>query len=457
MTLMIWAWMMTLMMTTKTFNSVLSTGKNKQVKKCIAFPVDDFNIFKIQMLNWVNQFNIFCLLDNRHYDFNKPAFECLLAAGAKTNVEVSAGKAFEVLRHFYAENKNEWLFGHFSYDLKNETENLQSNHTDGIGFGDLHFFVPEIVIELTDKEVKIFCDEDADVIYRQIISKSNEIKEQVKTVAVVKNKIDKVNYISIIEKLKQHILRGDCYEINFCQEFFATHAHIDPLYIYSRLTELSPNPFSVFYKLNTRYCLCASPERYLNKEGNRIISQPIKGTSKRNAANAAEDEKEKNYLSESEKEKSENVMVVDLVRNDLSRICKAGSVQVDELFAVYSFPQVHQMISTVSGEIEKGKDWIDCIEATFPMGSMTGAPKKKVMELIEQYEQTKRGLFSGAIGYIKPGGNFDFNVVIRSILYNATEKYLSFQAGGGITYNSDPALEYEESLLKAKAMIKVLE
>jgi para-aminobenzoate synthetase component 1 len=162
-------------------------------------------------------------------------------------------------------------------------------------------------------------------------------------------------------------------------------------------------------------------------------------------------------LIESEKEKSENVMVVDLVRNDLSRICKPGSVKVDELFAVYSFPQVHQMISTVSGQIEEDKNWIDCIEATFPMGSMTGAPKKKVMELIEQYEQTKRGLFSGAIGYVKPGGDFDFNVVIRSILYNAVDKYLSFQAGGGITYNSDPALEYEESLLKVRAMMKVLE
>jgi para-aminobenzoate synthetase component 1 len=150
-------------------------------------------------------------------------------------------------------------------------------------------------------------------------------------------------------------------------------------------------------------------------------------------------------------------MVVDLVRNDLSRICKAGSVKVDELFGIYSFPQVHQMISTISGELETDKDWIDCIEATFPMGSMTGAPKKRVMELIEQYEQTRRGLFSGAIGYVKPTGDFDFNVVIRSIFYNETGKYISFQTGGGITYNSDAELEYEESLLKASAMMKVLE
>jgi para-aminobenzoate synthetase component 1 len=427
------------------------------VKKCISFPVDDFNIFKIQMLNWVNRFSIFCLLDNQHYDFSKPAFECLLAAGSKANIEMQAGKAFEALRSFYAANKNEWLFGHLGYDLKNETEKLHSGNADGIGFSDLHFFVPEIVLELNDREVAIHCDGDAKIIFDAILASPTSIAETVRSAVVVQHKIEKQKYIGIIEKLRQHILRGDCYEINFCQEFFATDVEIDPLYIYSHLIELSPNPFSVFYRLNECYCLCASPERYLKKEGNKIISQPIKGTSKRNLQNAAEDDKAKNYLTESEKEKSENVMVVDLVRNDLSRICKPGSVKVDELFAVYSFPQVHQMISTVSGELETGKNWIDCIEATFPMGSMTGAPKKKVMELIEQYEQTKRGLFSGAIGYVKTGGDFDFNVVIRSILYNASDKYLSFQAGGGITYNSDPALEYKESLLKVKAMMKVLE
>ncbi len=427
------------------------------MKKCISFPVDDFNIFKIQMLNWVNRFNIFCLLDNLHYDFSKPAFECLLAAGSKANVEVPAGKAFDALRSFYTANKSGWLFGHFGYDLKNETENLSSGNADGIDFSDLHFFVPEIVLELNSKEVAIHCDGDPKLVFDAILNCPVIINESAQSKVIIQHKIERESYIDIIEKLRQHILRGDCYELNFCQEFFATNAVIDPLYIYNRLTQLSPNPFSAFYKLNARYCLSASPERYLKKEGNKIFSQPIKGTSKRNVANAAADEKAKNYLIESAKEKSENVMVVDLVRNDLSRICKPGSVKVDELFAVYSFPQVHQMISTVSGEPGEGKDWIDCVEATFPMGSMTGAPKKKVMELIEQYEQTKRGLFSGSIGYVKPGGDFDFNVVIRSILYNAADKYLSFQTGGGITYNSSPKLEYEESLLKASAMMKVLE
>ncbi len=408
------------------------------------------------MLNWVNRFNIFCLLDNRHYDFNKPAFECLLAAGCKTNIEMNAGKAFAGLQGFYSANKNEWLFGHFGYDLKNETENLKTGHNDNLGFGDLHFFVPETVLRLEQLEVTIFCDADADKIYQAILSCSPDIAENTGSRVVVQQRIKKEVYMGIIAKLKQHLLRGDCYVINFCQEFFDDKAVIDPLHIYNRLTELSPNPFSVYYKMNDRYCLCASPERYLKKSGNKIITQPIKGTAKRNVASESEDQIAKNSLLLSEKEKSENVMVVDLVRNDLSRICKSGTVEVDELFGIYSFPQVHQMISTVSGDLEVGLNWIDCVKATFPMGSMTGAPKRKVMELIEQYEQSKRGLFSGAIGYVDPGGDFDFNVVIRSMLYNETDKYLSFQTGGGITFNSQAILEYEECLLKAAAMMEVL-
>ena len=426
------------------------------MKKSISFPVNDFTLFKVKMLNWAYRFNIFCLLDNRLYNFNKPEFECLLAAGTKTFVNMEPGKAFEGLQHFYAHNKGEWLFGHFGYDLKNETENLQSAHEDGIGFSDLHFFVPEIVVQLESSEVKIICDSNAELIYQAILSCSSVIAESKKLDLVIRQKISRADYIESIKKIKQHILRGDCYEINFCQEFFASNAVIDPLYIYTRLSDLSPNPFSVYYKLNDRYCLCASPERYLKKSGNKIFSQPIKGTSKRNKTNSTADELAKNHLLESEKEKSENVMVVDLVRNDLSRICEAGTVAVDELFGIYSFPQVHQMISTVSGILKDGLNWIDCVEATFPMGSMTGAPKLKVMELIEQYEQTKRGLFSGAIGYINPDGDFDFNVVIRSILYNEAAKYVSFQTGGGITCNSDPDGEYQESLLKAEAMMQVL-
>ena len=193
----------------------------------------------------------------------------------------------------------------------------------------------------------------------------------------------------------------------------------------------------------------------LKRRETNIISQPIKGTSRRNLQDSAADEFSKTQLYNSNKDRAENVMVVDLVRNDLSKLCVEGSVQVDELFGIYSFPQVHQMVSTISGVLQPGISFAEIIRKTFPMGSMTGAPKKKVMELIETYETVKRGIFSGAVGYINPAGDFDFNVVIRSVLYNQSARYLSYLVGSGITFYSNAAAEYEECLLKAEAIKKV--
>jgi len=407
------------------------------------------------MLNWVKPFNIFCLLDNQQYHFDEPAFECLLAAGSKTNLEINAGNALNSLKDFYDQHKG-WMFGHLSYDLKNELEELHSENKDEIGFPDLHFFVPEIVLQLKKGEALIYSDGDAAEIFNAIES-SASLKIQTPVTFSVQNRISKEGYIDSVKKIQQHILRGDAYVLNFCQEFYATPAVIDPLSVYEQLVQLSPNPFAALYKLNDRYCICASPERYLKKKDNKVLSQPMKGTSVRNVQNKILDEANRQYLLNSEKEKSENVMVVDLVRNDLSKVCKEGTVKVEELFGVYSFPQVHQMISTITGELKENIHWVDVIKATFPMGSMTGAPKKRVMELIEEYEQTKRGLFSGSIGYIDPNGDVDFNVVIRSMLYNAEEKYLSFQTGSAITFYSDAEKEYEECLVKAAAMKQVLQ
>lgn len=408
------------------------------------------------MLNWVQPFNIFCFLDNRQYNFEKPAFECLLAAGCKRSIQPAASECFESLSKFYGEQKD-WLFGHLAYDLKNETEQLDSANFDGINFPDCHFFIPDIVIQLNEREATIFCEGGAGKIFDEIEqhNSSNELRKSVPL--KIQQRITPEEYINTVRKIQEHILRGDCYELNFCQEFFATDAVIDPLAVYTSLVAVSPNPFSALYRLNDRFCICASPERYFKIDNGKIYSQPIKGTAKRNLENSGQDELGRLQLINSEKEKSENVMVVDLVRNDLSKICKQGSVNVDELFGIYSFPQVHQMISTISGELESGLNWIDAVKATFPMGSMTGAPKKRVMEIIERYEKTRRGLFSGAIGYIKPNGDADFNVVIRSILYNATDKYVSFQAGGAITFYSDAQAEYNESLLKVATIRQLLE
>lgn len=352
-------------------------------------------------------------------------------------------------------------FGHMGYDIKNDDGQLPSENFDGIQFSDLHFFVPEIILALDQQEVKIYSDTDAATIFRAISSMPSVITPIQHAAIEMCSSINRTDYISIIEKLREHILRGDCYEINFCQEWFAKNAVIDPLTLYHRLSAVSPNPFAVFYRVDDKYCCCASPERFLKKNGNKVFSQPIKGTSKRVHGNELEDEKNKEDLLHSNKERAENIIVVDLVRNDLSKICKAGTVNVEELLGLYSFPQVHQMISTISGELKPGVSPVEALSASFPMGSMTGAPKIRVMQLIEQYEQTKRGLFSGAIGYIQPTENgnadFDFNVVIRSVLYNSSEQYLSYQTGSGITFYSNPAKEYEECLLKAAAMAGILQ
>ncbi len=433
------------------------------MQKSTSFTIPNFNEFKIQLLNWVNQFNSFCFLDNQQYHFDTPNFECLVAAGCKKSITLQSGNAFEQLKTF-AKANNEWLFGHLGYDLKNETEQLTSKNFDGIQFADVHFFVPQIVLQLSTTTVTIFCeDENIEDIFSAIQATSNNCVNEITPKINIKNRFSKADYLQTIKTLQQHISKGDCYEINFCQEFYAEKVVINPLAIYNKLSSASPTPFSGFYKVDDKYAICASPERYLKKEGNKIISQPIKGTTKR-SKNSAEDEFNKIELRNSQKERSENVMVVDLVRNDLSRVCKQGSVKVEELFGIYSFPQVHQMISTIVGEVDEDVHWTDIVKHTFPMGSMTGAPKKRVMQLIEQYEKTKRGLFSGAIGYVTPSGNlpagqagFDFNVVIRSILYNATNEYLSFTTGGAITFNSKAESEYAESMLKAEVMKKVLE
>lgn len=425
------------------------------MKRATTFKIDNFKEFRIKMLNWLKPFNIFCLLDNNGYPQDKPFFECLLAVGCNASLRLNAGNAFEQLRQFNLQQQD-WVFGHLGYDLKNETEQVTSRNFDGIGLDDLHFFVPEIVLQLNKNVLTIFYEADANLLFEAINLCSAFIKDLHFDSPEIKNRFTQTEYINAIKKLQQHILRGDCYEINFCQEFYSDNALIDPISVYEKMNRLSPNPFGALYKLDDKYCICASPERYLKKTGNKLFSQPIKGTAKRFLKDSELDEKSKNELLNSEKEKSENVMVVDLVRNDLSKICKKGTVRVEELFGLYSFPQVHQMISTISGELEEETNFADIIKASFPMGSMTGAPKKRVMEIIEEKEKTRRGLFSGAIGYIAPDGDFDFNVVIRSILYNQTTKYLSFQAGSAITFYSNAEKEYEECLLKASVIQQVL-
>ncbi|MDZ4793426.1 MAG: anthranilate synthase component I family protein [Bacteroidota bacterium] len=441
---------------------------NKAISTTCTFTISDFEKVKQKVLNWSQRFSTFCFLDNHQYQLEPHSIECLLAAGIKRQLKANAGNALEQLQSFIDE-KQSWLFGHLGYDLKNEIEDFSSHNPDHSGFPDLFFFEPEIIIRLSPAEICIE-GEHPESILQEVLAIRIDPSEKAGNLAFppqpvnIQNRFSQPEYIAVINKLQQHILRGDCYEINFCQEFFAEKAVINPIDIYRKLSTISPNPFSALYRIKDQWLICASPERFLKKEGQRILSQPIKGTSRRITENDTADQQSKEELRYSSKDRSENVMVVDLVRNDLAKICEEGTVKVDELYGIYSFPQVHQMISTISGVLKNDIAFTDIIRATFPMGSMTGAPKMKVIELIEEYERTKRGIFSGAVGYISPGGDvtagqagFDFNVVIRSIMYNAGTAYLSFQAGSGITFYSDPEKEWQECMMKAEAIKKALE
>ncbi|MBL7748677.1 MAG: chorismate-binding protein, partial [Chitinophagaceae bacterium] len=315
---------------------------NKSLTNC-TFPVSDFEQVKEKVLNWSNRFSTFCFLDNHQYQIEPHTMECLLAAGVKRELKLNAGNAVEQLAAFRSDNTflaSGWLFGHLGYDLKNEMEKLSSSNPDGIGFPDLYFFEPEIVIRLSQNEIAIEAD-DAAGVFNEIGAATDSVTIPGYLPVLIKSRIGQNEYVSIIQKLKQHILRGDCYEINFCQEFYAEDAMIDPPGVYKKLSAVSPNPFSALYRVNDHWLICASPERFLKRKGNNVLSQPIKGTSKRELWNEEKDRQNKEQLFHSAKDRSENVMVVDLVRNDLAKICTEGTVKVDELYGIYSFPQVH--------------------------------------------------------------------------------------------------------------------
>lgn len=419
--------------------------------------IHDVKAFKTKLLQWSQQFREVVFLDSNNYHQKYSNFDLVLAVDAFTSVKTDFHNAFQDL-HEYQSRTKDWLFGYLSYDLKNDIEKLGSNNFDGLNFPELFFFQPKKLFLLKGNILEVhylkMCDEEFVNDFSNIISVELCDFATLREINVLQ-RISKENYISKVNKMLEYIQRGDIYEANFCMEFFAEKAIINPLEIYQKLNAISQPPFAAYFKNNHHYLLSASPERYLKKVENKIISQPIKGTSKR-FENKELDNQSKVDLQNNPKERSENIMIVDLVRNDLSHTATKGSVGVEELCEIYTFKQVHQMISTIVSNVESNTSPIEIIKTTFPMGSMTGAPKISAMKIIEELEETKRGLYSGAVGYFTPSSDFDFNVVIRSILYNAENEYLSFSVGSAITSKSIPENEYDECLLKAKAMFEVL-
>ena len=423
--------------------------------------ISDAHKFLTKALCWALHFEDVCFLNSNDFEaghFVKGSYSALLAVGSISRIIPYKGH-FESLS-IYSKETQDWLFGHLGYDLKNEIEGLKSENIENIGFPDMHFFQPQYVFEISNNEVLIHYMEEYDKqeTIKDILADIEGVRSIQAEVPEVsfKSRVSELDYIDNVKLVQQHIVKGDVYEMCYCIEFYAKGAEVSPSDLYWKLNEMSPTPFSCFYKLGNKYLMSASPERFLKKENRHLISQPIKGTVKRGTT-IQEDLKLKETMLNSAKERSENVMIVDLVRNDLSPFAVPGSVKVDELFGIYTFEQVHQMISTVSCDLRDDVSFVEPMKAAFPMGSMTGAPKISAMKLSEQYENTKRGLYSGAVGYIKPNMDFDFNVVIRSLQYNAENKYLSFMVGSAITALSVPEQEYNECLLKAQAMLKAVQ
>lgn len=424
-----------------------------------TFTPQHIDSFKAQLFRWSAQFEDIVWL-NSNKDVNSD-YDAILAVKAFTAIKTDYAEALQALEE-YQHQTQDWIFGYLGYDIKNGIEDLTSQNDDHLEFPDLYFFQPQKLFLFRNRQVEcLYLNVVADELHSDLEAIENfiddqEISKPLQNDSInLKSKISHSEYTAQVKEVLEHIQRGDIYEMNFCQEFFAENHHLNPHQCFQDLNDISQPPFACFFKHEHWYALGASPERFLKKSGSRLISQPIKGTAKRDN----DTEVDKNYklkLQKDPKEIAENVMIVDLVRNDLSKIAKKNSIKVEELCKIYSFKQVHQMISTISAELKPDMTLKDIFKATFPMGSMTGAPKVSAMQIIENLESTKRGLYSGCMGYISPEFDFDFNVVIRSILHNSQTKYTSLMVGSAITHQSIPENEYEECLVKAKALIEVM-
>ncbi len=380
--------------------------------------------------------------------------DCLIALGHHRSLTANE-QVFDGLQSFQQSLQLNAV-GYLSYDAKNEVEHLESQNPDLLQNPLTVFVEPVTWISFDKLQMTISSYEDPEQVYLKLAEVLNQTPP---VTSFFKGQIScampRKEYLLKVEEIRELIASGNVYEMNLCLEFFSDSCWLDPYPAFLALMRKSPTPFAAYFKYDDLHVLSASPERFMMKSGEKLISQPIKGTRGRGKT-ADEDVRLKEELFQSEKDRAENVMIVDLVRNDLARSCKPGTVQVDELFGIYTFPQVHQMISSVSGELKPDVTGLEALRRAFPMGSMTGAPKVMAMKQIERLENSRRGVYSGALGLITPEGDYDFNVLIRTLVYRSDLKKLSFQAGGAITYDSVPEEEWEEIQVKASAIKEIL-
>ena len=413
-----------------------------------SFQVDEH--FADKLCLWIEQQELAMCFRGNGWQFEG---EILAGFGAYKTFE---GDLSEIEGFF--ENAKSTIFCHLNYDVKNQLEQLHSNNKDGIDLPLFNFFIPRVIIEIKDSSA-IFSfsqgdDHFIDLCFRAILD--HKPNQHPKGNYIAEKRVSKPKYLEDLATLKTHLQLGDIYQANYCQEFYWENVSISSARLFNEGYAAMKNPFSVYYKNGNKAVISFSPERFLSVKDNVITSQPMKGTAPRSNDPLA-DEANKNWLRSSEKDRRENVMIVDLVRNDLSHFAVKASVKVPELYRIESYSRVHQMYSTVTAELKPQTPIISALLKAFPMGSMTGAPKVRAMQILEELEHSKRGMYSGTIGFIDPKGVADFNVVIRSLIYNAEGGYLSCHVGGGITHLSNHDDEYEECLVKVTPMLELVE
>ena len=416
-----------------------------------VFNVKNQPDIKAQLLDWARISSPIAWYDSNDYPYQNNDFDAILALEAfEENSWLTSEKELQ------SALGTDWFFGFFSYEYNTVWERVTPTNPSFLSVPQLQFFRPKKLWLLKGNTLTaLYLESDNSITDFSRITNTEISSDTSLTSINLTPRITKDVYLQHANALKKHIMRGDIYEVNYCMEWYADGVTVSPMTLFNALNEIGKTPFSAFLSFGNKYLMSASPERFLRRRGDALTSQPIKGTAERQD-DAALDKSVAEALRQDSKERSENIMITDLVRNDLSRISQKGTVEVSEQCEVYTFAQVHQMISTVTAQCDSNLSSLDVINACFPMGSMTGAPKQRAMELINKHEHGQRGLYSGAVGYFDPNGDFDFNVVIRSLVYDATSKYLSTHVGSALTAAADPSKEYDECQLKVRAIKRVL-
>lgn len=406
---------------------------------------------KESLLAWAADFDYAVFLDSCNTSIDQYGdYEFILGVADR---DTETCTSWEELEEKAGEGNQAWWFGSLTYDAKNELEpKLRSDNPPAIPFPNLVFFRAETVIYQRRGESNVESFPDYSV---QLAKGSTLPKGAIRLEGELKSNFSREEYLETVEAIRGHIFEGDSYEINLSQNFHTTGEIDSPAAVWRQLTSVSPTPYAAYCRFRDTHLLCASPERFLQLKGDRIITQPIKGTARRDN-DPDKDRELVEQLRASRKEQAENVMIVDLSRNDLYRSSIVNGVKVPKLYEVQSFAKVHHLVSTVEATKSPEISSLDVIANTFPPGSMTGAPKFRSCELIDQYERSARGMYAGSVGYLSPEGDFDLNVVIRSMIWHEPSRVLTYQMGGAITWDSDPASEYMETLIKARAIQEVL-